>query len=173
MSWLTRAKSRPTRWQIMTSSSTALNVGEIVMVGTTYVEIYVTDDPDHAKVTPFSMSGPVTKFRFVGVGAGVGVGVLPVDLSASAVDMPSGGKIYCGALTPEGKQVQLSDLSGACTMEVFSADALAGAGYTGIYFGNSGGPPIFSRAIGITKGLQIGIPGAGAMQYVGRIWRTN
>lgn len=111
--------------------------------------------------------------RFVGVGAGVGVGVLPVDLSASAADMPSGGKIYCGELTPANKQVQLSDLTGACTMEVYSADVGPGAGYTGIYFGNSGAPPIFSRAIGITRGLQVGIPGAGAMQYVGRIWRAG
>jgi hypothetical protein len=163
---------RPTSWHVFTSSGETAAVGSIVEVGVTHGDFYLTQTPSTAQVAPGPGGGHyanVTRLRFVGAGAGVGLGPLLFDFSASATDMPSGGRIYCGP-SLNGSDVKIEDLRGWCTMEAYSASALAGGSYTVLYFGV--GPSGFlpsAIAIGIVKGKQVGIPGASAMQFIGRI----
>jgi hypothetical protein len=84
--------------------------------------------------------------------------------------MPSGGLIYCGEKTDAGKQVTLEDLVGWCVIEVYSATV---GSLAVIGFGNTGMPVQFSRAIGVLSGVSIGVPGAGGMQYFGRVSRAH
>jgi hypothetical protein len=171
MSWFSRAISRISPWEIVTSESMAINIGELLMGGATLAALYVSKNAANVTVTPFGMSGDVTRLRFLGAGVGIGVGV-PIDVSLSSVDMPSGGLVYCGELTPEGKQVQLSDLTGPCMIQVYGAALMAGVSATIVFFGNSSGLPMASRAIGITQGVGLETPGAGAMEYRGYLWQS-
>ena len=172
MGWLSRAKSRPTPWRILTSDSCALTAGGIVLGGGAFNEIYVSAHPTLATVTPVGMSGPVVRFRFLVAGLGFGVGVAPVDLSASDIDMPSGGRIYCGEATPRGGHVTLSDLEGPCQVITPSIGAVIGASRTCILFGNGTEPPESSRAIGLMHGTGTQMPGLSLMAYSGYLWRT-
>ena len=163
---------RPTSWHILTSSGESASVGSIVSVGVTHANIYVTQTPETATLVPtpggYSCRN-VTRLRFFGAGAGVGIGPLLVDLSASEEQMPSGGRIYCGP-SLEGTDVSLSDLSGWCTMETYAVGALVARGWTVLYFGV--GPSRFlpnAVAVGVIEGVQVGVPGISAMEYVGRI----
>ena len=163
---------RPTSWHICTSSGESASAGSIVAIGVTHADLYVSQTPDTAQITP-SPGGTkyqnATRLKFVGAGAGVGIGPLLVDLSASDTEWPSGGRVYCGP-SLEGTDVSIDDLCGWCTMETYSGSLLAGASYSVLYFGV--GPSGFlpkAVAVGIIKGAQIGIPGASAMQYIGRI----
>lgn len=163
--------SRPSKWEIVTSAGMALNFGEIVMAGGTLTSLYLSQDSSAVKVTPFSMSGPVTRLWFTGVGAGIGVGT-PLDLSVSSEDMPSGGAIYYGELTPEGKTLTLDDLTGPCAIRVNAAALLGGVSATIIGFGYPiGGLLMASKAIGILLGTAFETPGVSAMEYVGGLWR--
>jgi hypothetical protein len=163
---------RPTSWHVFTSSGETAAVGSIVEVGVAHGDFYLTQTPSTARVAPGPGGGNyanVTRLRFAGAGAGVGLGPLLFDFSASAVDMPSGGRIYCGP-SLQGSDVKIEDLRGWCTMEAYSASAVVGGSYTVLYFGV--GPSGFlpsAIAVGVVKGNQVGIPGLSAMQFIGRI----
>src|SRR5690349_7420998 len=99
-----------------------------------------------SKSHPFGMSGPVTRLWFLGAGLGLGVGV-PLGGSISSEDMPSGGAIYYGELTPDNKPLTIDDLTGPCSVTVTSAALLAGVSATVIRFNIVvGGPPMACTA---------------------------
>src|ERR1700683_2460177 len=160
---------RPTSWHVFTSSGETAAVGSIVEVGVVHGDFYLTQTPSTARAAPGPGGGNyanVTRLRFTGAGAGVGLGPLLADFSASAHDMPSGGRIYCGP-SLKASDVKIEDLRGWCTMDAYSATAWA---YTVLYFGV--GPSGFlpsAIAVGVVKGNQVGIPGLSAMQFIGRI----
>lgn len=161
---------RPSSWSFCTSEGTAVNVGEIFLVGLANFDFYVTQTPATASVQsigPARVLSNVTRLRFVGVGRGIGAGV-PIDISRSATNMPSGGQIYCGPIN-RGNDVTLSDMKGQCMIEVVAAAVMVGPSEMHIWFG-SPGPPAFARALGILKGWGIETPGIGAMEYTGYIW---
>ena len=163
---------RPTSWHVFTSSGETAAVGSIVEVGVAHGDFYLTQTPSTARVAPGPGGGNyanVTRLRFAGAGAGVGLGPLLFDFSATAVDMPSGGRIYCGP-SLQGSDVKIEDLRGWCTMEAYSASAVVGGSYTVLYFGV--GPSGFlpsAIAVGVVKGKGVAIPGVSAMQFIGRI----
>jgi len=162
---------RPTSWHIFTSSGEGASAGSIVEVGIIHSDIYLTQSPETAQVLPGGTYRNVTRMRFVGAGAGVGLGPLLVDISASDTQMPSGGRIYRGP-TLEAADVDLDDLSGWCTMETYAISLGVARGWTVLYFGvGPGGFLPSAVAIGIIRGIQVGVPGLSAMQYIGRIRR--
>jgi hypothetical protein len=171
MCWLTRVISRPSKWEIVTSGGMSLSFGELIMAGGTLSALYLTQDSSTVQVSPFSMSGPVSRLWFMGAGLGIGVGT-PIDLSVSSEDMPSGGAVYYGELTPKGKSLTLDDLTGPCAIRVNAAALLGGVSATIIGFGCPiGGPLMASKAIGILLGAGIETPGVSSMEYVGGLWR--
>jgi hypothetical protein len=170
MGFLQDCLHRPASWHFCTSEGTSVNLGEIVLVGMADLDFYVTQTPATASVTsvgPLRSVSNATRLRFFGLGRGIGVGS-PIDISRSATNMPSGGRIYCGPMT-KGSDVSLSDMKGQCTIEVGAIAAFAGASGMMIWFGTPG-PPAFARGLGLLWGTGIETPGVGAMEYTGYIW---
>lgn len=165
---------RPTSWYVFTSSGESAAVGYVVEVGMLHADFYLTQTPTIARVEPGPGGGNyanVTRLRFVGAGAGLGTGLapIPIDLSASDVNMYSDGRIYCGP-SLKGSDVKIEELRGWCNAEVYSASLFGGDSCTLLYFGV--GPSRFlpeAKAIGVIFGIQIGLPGVSAVQYIGRI----
>jgi outer membrane protein OmpA-like peptidoglycan-associated protein len=151
-------------WRFLTSSGISAGVGEVLCVGGTGGDIFLSKHLDDDETSP-----GVLKLRFKAAGPGVGLSLLPVDVSGSRSKWANVGTVYHGGAS-DGSALQISDFTGWCVICVGSATV---GSTTTVYFNTlRKDNPILCRAFCVIDGVMAGLPSISAMQYWGRISAT-
>jgi len=152
---------RPSSLEFVTSGGADASGGEGPIIGVTAQTIQLKDNT----------SGNTQWFTFLGAGGGVGVG-LPIGGSLSTPDFPSFGSKILKGPTNWGT-LEFNDLIGGLG-QIWVVSAAVGGGVSGslVFFNNITPPPLppvlFKAALWV-EGVCLGIPGVGAMGYMG-LW---
>lgn len=118
-SFLQEARSRPSKWQFVTSGGVDASVG-IMSTGVSHILLKQGNDE------------PIS---YVSFAIGAGLGPFPLGASLSKEAWFNKGAIWLGSGTPRGTDLKEDSFTGSCIMMSVSGGFIGGSNYSLIFFG--------------------------------------